>query len=181
MQGMQGMQGVRMQGMQQQPNQTSVVPAGMPVNGSESIRGDNGCCCQGYNGTRTTMSSQVQVPLIIDIETDLPNGNYIESNGASGGFTCKCSAETLYSTATEMAIAKHQETLKSGEWIRKCDESTFKMTTSATVQMSGLQFKGGPANLSSAVTAGTHTLTLVQTQMRLRMIHPLPKNCCVIL
>lgn len=90
---------------------TSVVPAGMPMNGSESIRGDNGCCCQGYNGTRDTMSSQVQVPLIIDIETDLPNGNYIESNGASGGFTCKCSAETLYSTATEMAIAKQQETI----------------------------------------------------------------------
>ena len=175
---------------------TSVVPAGMPVNGSESIHGDNGCCCQGYNGTRDTMSSQVQVPLIIDIETDLPNGNYIESNGASGGFTCKCSAETLYSTATEMAIAKHQETLnqtvamsyagtvldKDGNHIMKGGEGPdMKITASATVQMSGLQFKGGPANLSSAVTAGTHTLTLVQTQMRLRMIHPLPKNCCVIL
>jgi len=51
----------------------------------------------------------------------------------------------------------------------------MKITASATVQMSGLQFKGGPANLSSAVTAGTHTLTLVQTQMRLRMIHPSEK------
>ena len=150
---------------------TNVAPAGMSVK-------------SGVMGSTMTSSTEVQVPLIIEIETDLPNGNYIESNGGmmgSGGYTCHCSAETLYSTATEMATAKHQEAMNgmmagANGTIGNSINGKTKMSASFTVQMIELQFKGGPANLSSAVNAGKHTLKLAQTQMISQQ-----QQCCILL